>query len=108
MWTQLILFCWRLFDNDNTGTEYLLEQREYLIQLRDIIYLGEGSDDDVDAAILNLSISLIKHSDFQQVRSAIKYFCGIKGYKMSESRWRRPSEYTSTISTISALSTKMI
>lgn len=42
IWTQLILFCWRSFENDDTGAEYLPEQRECLIQLRDIVCLGDS------------------------------------------------------------------
>ena len=57
--------------------------------------LQDVSNEKLDAAVLRLSISLIKHSDFRKKRSIIKYFGGVLGYKLSESRWRRPVEYTS-------------
>ena len=96
IWVQLILFCWRTFEWDDTGTEYLPKQRDCLIQLWDIVCLGDHTNDEIYLAVSNLSISLIKHSDFESIHSVIKYFSGIKGYKLSESRWCRPSEYTPT------------
>ena len=71
-----------------------------MIRLRDIVCLSDGKEDDIDLAILDFSINLIKHSDFQKIRSVIKYFSGIKGYKLSESRWRRPAEHTPTLAAL--------
>ena len=74
--------------------EFLLKQRKCLIKLRDIIYLQDVSNEKLDATILRLSITLIKHSNFRRKRSIIKYFEEVLEYKLSESRWRRPTEYT--------------
>jgi hypothetical protein len=97
VWMQLILFCWRTFELPDSGAEFLPDQRECLIQLRDKVCLGNVGDKELDSAILRLSINLIQHQDFQPKRSVIKYFGGVLGYKLSESRWRRPNEHTSTI-----------
>jgi hypothetical protein len=94
VWMQLILFCWRTFELEDSGAEFLPKQRKCLIKLRDMVCLQDVDNEKLDAAVLRLSISLIKHSDFRKKRSIIKYFGGVLGYKLSESRWRRPSEYT--------------
>src|SRR6266496_5270353 len=62
-----------------------------------MVCLQDVSNEKLDAAILRLSISLIKHSDFRKKRSIIKYFGGVLGYKLSESHWRHPTEYTPTL-----------
>ena len=65
IWVQLILFYWRSFQQGGTGAEYLKEQRECLIQLQDVMYLQTGEEEDINSAVFDLSVSLIKHSDFQ-------------------------------------------
>lgn len=100
VWMQLILFCWRTFELPDSGAEFLPEQRECLIQLRDIVCLQDVDNKKLDSAVLALTISLIEHSDFQKKRSVIKYFGGVLGYKLSESRWRRPAEYTPTLAAL--------
>jgi hypothetical protein len=100
VWMQLILFCWRTFELEESGAEFLPKQRKRLIKLRDMVCLQDVSNKKLDSAVLSLSISLIKHPDFQNKRSVIKYFCGVLGYKVSESRWRRPAEYTPTLAAL--------
>src|SRR4030095_14276150 len=100
IWTQLILFCWRTFERDDTGVEFLKEQKRSLALLRDVVCLQNHEDEEVDTAVLDFSINLIKHSDFQREHSIIKYFAGIKGYKLSELRWRRPAEYISILAAL--------
>jgi hypothetical protein len=65
-----------------------------------MVCLQDVSNKKLDSAVLTLSISLIKHPDFQNKRSVIKYFGGVLGYKVSESRWRRPAEYTPTLAAL--------
>jgi hypothetical protein len=94
IWTRLILFCWRVFEIDEPGVEFLDCQRDAIVRLRDAI-CPMGSDEwMVDRLILKLSVSLIKHSDFEREKSVIKYFAGIMGYDMREGRWKRPNHYT--------------
>jgi len=100
VWMQLILFCWRIFELKDSGAVFLPKQRKCLIKLRDMMCLQDVSNEKLDAAVLRLSISLIKHSDFRKKRSVIKYFGGVLGYKLSESRWRRPAEYTPTLAAL--------
>src|SRR5947199_7175148 len=57
IWVQLILFCWRTFEQGDMGAEFLQGQRNCLIRLRDIVCLGDGMNDDIDLAVLELSIS---------------------------------------------------
>jgi len=100
VWMQLVLFCWRTFELKDSGAGFLPGQRECLIKLRDVVCLQDVSDEKLDSAVLALSVSLIEHSDFQNKRSVIKYFGGVLGYKLSESRWKRPSEYTPTLAAL--------
>ena len=50
--------------------------------------------------MLKFAVSLIKHSDFKPELSAIKYFCGVMGYNLSERRWKRAGEYTNFLAGI--------
>jgi len=100
VWMQLILFCWRTFEVEDSGAEFMLEQRMHLLELRDTVCLQNVSDEKLDSVVLALSVSLIVHSDFRKERSVIKYFSGILGYKLSESRWKRPAEYTPTLAAL--------
>jgi len=100
VWMQLILFCCRAYETEDSGAEFLLEQRECLTELRDMVHSEDVSDDELDLAVIALSISLIEQSDFREKRSVIKYFGAVLGYKLSESRWRRPSEYTPTLAAL--------
>jgi len=94
VWMQLILFCWRTFELKNCDAEFLPKQRKCLIKFRDMVCLQDVSNEKLNAAVLRLSISFIKHSNFQKKRSIIKYFEEVLEYKLSESRWRRSAEYT--------------
>jgi hypothetical protein len=99
VWVGLILFCLRTFESQESGAEFLPKQVNALFNLQANVN-KEENDVDIDKCILDVSISLIQHSDFEKCRSVIKYFGGVKGYKLSESRWKRPNEYTPTLAAI--------
>jgi len=94
IWTRLILFCWRAFEIDEQGVEFLDCQRDAIARLRDAICLMGSDEWAVDRLTLKLSVSLIKHSDFERQKSVVKYFAGILGYNVREGRWKRPNHYT--------------
>ena len=94
VWTRLIIFCWRTFELEDVGGEFLDCQRDGIRQLMDAICLQSADDETVDKLTLKLSIRLIKHSDFEREGSVIKYFAGIMGYNVREGRWKRPNHYT--------------
>jgi hypothetical protein len=50
--------------------------------------------------MLELSIHLIKHSDFEREGSVINFFPGIMGYNVREGRWKQPNHYTPTLAGI--------
>ena len=50
--------------------------------------------------MLEFAMSLVKHSDFKPELSAIKYFCSVMSYNLSERRWKRPGEYTNFLAGI--------
>jgi len=100
VWTRLIIFCWRTFELEEVGGEFLDCQRDGIRQLRDAVCLQSADDRIVDELMLKLSVRLIKHSDFEREGSVIKYVAGIMGYKVREGRWKRPDHYTPTLAAI--------
>jgi hypothetical protein len=100
VWTRLIIFCWRTFESEGVGGEYLDCQRDAIRQLMDAVCLQSADDRTVDELTLKLSVCLIKHSDFEKEGSVIKYFAGIMGYNVREGRWKRPNHYTPTLAGI--------
>jgi len=51
-------------------------------------------EESIDLITLEFIASLVKHSDFKPEPSAIKFFCGVMGYNLSQHRWKRAGEYT--------------
>ena len=100
VWTRLMIFCWRTFELDEVGAEFLDCQRDGIRQFMDAICLQSVDDRTMDELMLKLSIRLIKHSDFEREGSVIKYFVGIMGYNVREGRWKRPNHYTPTLAGI--------
>jgi hypothetical protein len=94
IWTRLIFFCWRTFEIEDTGAQFLECQSDEIRKLRESVCLHSGDEKEVDDAIFKLSVSLIQHSDFENEKSAIKYFAGVMGYDGAQARWKRPSAYT--------------
>jgi len=99
-WVGLILFCLRTFESEESGAEFLPKQVNALINLQANVNKEEENDMEIDKCILDVSTNLIQHSDFEKCRSVIKYFGGVKGYKLSESRWKRPGDYTPTLAAL--------
>ena len=62
IWSQLILFCLRIFEMKECEQEFLPKQVGYLHNLRGMICLDDSEDERVDKGVLDLSISLIQHS----------------------------------------------
>jgi hypothetical protein len=54
----------------------------------------------IDELMMKVSISLIEHSDFQKLRSVIKYFGGVMGYDYGKSCWKQPKIYTPFLAAI--------
>jgi len=94
-WTRLICFLVRTMDDqDSLGIQLTLEQLELLQELRTLVWLDHGTEDNIDSKVFNLSVSLIKHTDYSPVRSALIYFTGILGYNEDTKTWRQPMHYT--------------
>jgi hypothetical protein len=47
--------------------------------------------------LLELSISLICHSDYSRTRSSLIYFTGVLGYNVDWKQWRQPQDYTTIL-----------
>jgi len=93
-WIRLMLFCLRTH-NIEDGVRLDTEQAEMLQNLVVAVFNPEPDyEESTDVATLNFIVSLVKHSDFKPEPSAIKFFCGVMGYNLSEHRWKRAGEYT--------------
>jgi len=65
-----------------------------LEKLKAIAVLDCGDEETLNDHVLELSIKLIMHSDYEPRRSALLYFCGILGYDVKAHQWLRPDRYT--------------
>jgi hypothetical protein len=55
---------------------------------------------ELDKALLNLSVSLICHSDYAKAPSSLIYYSGIRGYNVDYKQWRKPQDYTTILAGI--------
>ena len=100
-----MLFCQRTH-GVRDGVQLDTKQAEILQRLEDAISNPNPNSDrqsveeSIDLLTLEFSVSLIEHSDFKPETSAIKYFCDVMGYNLSEHRWKQPGEYTNFLAGI--------
>ena len=105
VWIELVLFCWRSHD-DPVGVELDESQTLILGRLRNLTYDDREEDTDkdisdhIDRLLIEFCLSLITHSDFKQRLSAIRYYASVKGYNLSQGRWKSPGEYTPLLAAI--------
>jgi hypothetical protein len=104
IWIELILFCWRSHD-DPDGVKLDESQTLILGRLRNLMHDSEEDTDKnildiIDELLIEFCLSLITHSDFKQRLSAIRYYASVKGYHLSQGRWKSPGEYTPLLAAI--------
>jgi hypothetical protein len=83
-WQRFICFCVRATqEEDRFGMEFTEVQRVLLIRMLSLIEL-EKLDETIlamlDEWLLEFSTLCIMHSDFEQTRSVLRYFCGVLGW----------------------------
>jgi len=96
-WARLILFCLRAFESDLC--RFNEQMREQLQEVLQSIHFDKP-ESVITKQLLELSISLITQSDYDEEYSIIKYFSGILGYSAAEARWQTPKEYTPILARI--------
>jgi hypothetical protein len=100
-WQSYILFCWRMYDLQDTRLEFTRTQYQNIIDLRSI--LNEYTDDqaqELQQALFKLSISFICHSDYAKAPSSLIYYTGVRGYNVDYKQWRQPQDYTTILAGI--------
>jgi len=65
--------------------------------LRELMGLLGEDESVLDTKVLELSVLLIRHSDYASQRSSLIYFSGVMGYKVEWKQWRQPHDYTTIL-----------
>ena len=100
-WQSYILLCWRMYNQQDERLEWTRPQYQGLIRLRSLMngYVKDRAME-LDKALLNLSVSLICHSDYAKAPSSLIYYSGIRGYNVDYKQWRKPQDYTTILAGI--------
>src|SRR5579862_1546137 len=100
-WQSYILLCWRMYNQQDERLEWTRPQYQGLIRLRSLMngYVEDRAME-LDKALLNLSVSLICHSDYAKAPSSLIYYSGIRGYNVDYKQWRKPQDYTTILAGI--------
>ena len=88
-WQQFITFCIRvsLLDLEEFGVQFTSSQMDSIRDLRSMVELENPTDEELDRAVLALSVMLIKHADYLKEKSALIYFTGVLGYNTESKQW---------------------
>ncbi len=100
-WQSYILLCWRMYNQQDERLEWTRPQYQGLIRLQSLMngYVEDRAME-LDKALLNLSVSLICHSDYAKAPSSLIYYSGIRGYNVDYKQWRKPQDYTTILAGI--------
>jgi hypothetical protein len=100
-WQRLLVYLVQVLSTEKErehGIQLTLEQRRMLEELWKIAGSdereGEGDKEALDLAVLEVSVELIEHSDYEAQNSALIHFCRVLGYDVNAQRWRDPINYT--------------
>ena len=97
-WQQYILFSLRAIMVEDT-VQFNDRQKECLWELNSLTFETDV-DSEIEKKIFELSVLLIKHSDYTKEWSSLIYFTGVLGYNLQWKQWRQPSEYTTILAGI--------
>jgi hypothetical protein len=94
-WQGYIMFCVRIYQVDNNIIQFTDEQQDHLRRVGMLMHeRTTASINQLHLALLELSVSLICHSDYSHVKSSLVYFTGVCGYNVDWKQWRPPQDYT--------------
>ena len=94
-WQQYLIFCMRATMTDES-VDFTPRQSHCLLELISMIDENENNDN-IDKKIFELSVLLIKHSDYASQQSSLIYFSGVLGYNVEWKQWRQPHDYTTIL-----------
>jgi len=78
--------------------QFMSEQERLLEGLINLVRTyNQDKAMDLRAQLLNLSVSLICHSDYARQRSSLIVYTGIRGYNVEFNQWRQPQDYTTIL-----------
>jgi len=93
-WAQLVCLCLRSIENSEIFDVPLTnEQRQSVDKLRQLLE-ENTSDEEVDDVVMWVSSTLIEHDEWSGGFSAIQYFIGLLGYKLTTGQWESPNGFT--------------
>jgi hypothetical protein len=93
-WQRYILFCLRSIDE----LAFTTRQMQLMKEIQELIeHNSYNSENELDDVLLELSASLICHSDYSHVQSSLIYFSGVMGYNVDYKQWRGPHDYTTIL-----------
>ena len=84
-----------MYEQNDFRLQFTIAQNALLSDLQTLMndYI-EDQADELYELLFNLSVALIKHSDYAQVPSSLTYYTGIRGYNIDYKYWRQPQDYT--------------
>ena len=94
-WQRYLLFCMRAIMTEE-AVQFTPQQSDCLLELISIIHQNEDHEN-IDKKVLELSVLLIKHSDYASQQSSLIYFSGVLGYNVDWKQWRQPHDYTTIL-----------
>ena len=92
-WQQYLIFCIRSIMLES-AVQFTPRQDQCL---RELMGLLDEEESVLDAKVLELSVLLIRHSDYASQKSSLIYFSGVMGYKVEWKQWRQPHDYTTIL-----------
>lgn len=97
-WQSYILLCYRMYKQNDPRMQFTDSQEEFLS--RTMMVMSGYTEDKQDAlhkVLFELSVSLIRHSDYAKQLSSLIYYAGIRGYNIDYKQWRQPQDYTTIL-----------
>jgi hypothetical protein len=100
-WQSYILFCYRMYNLQDTRLEFTRTQYHNMIEVCSILNrYTEDQAQELEQALFKLSISFITHSDYAKAPSSLIYYSGVRGYNVDYKQWRKPQDYTTILAGI--------
>ena len=97
-WKRFYCYCLRIIDQeDQHGAEFTHRQLQGLQELRAAVELDGEDEEAIDARVLDLSASFIKHSDYDGKRSILLHFAAVMGVDATKNTYKLPNQYGSIV-----------
>ena len=100
-WQSYILLCYQMYHLRDSRLQFTRTQEQLLMRVQTALRrYTEDQTEELEAALFNLSVTLICHSDYAKEPSSLIYYTGIRGYNVDYKQWRKPQDYTTILAGI--------